>query len=498
MSNRKNIENLFQEKFKDFEVNPSNEIWNAIEEKLEEKKRKRVIPFWWKLSGVAALFLIGFFISKSILTGNSKAENPFVNDDKSNQQKTNSTNNGSGEKVKEVYTNPNTSTNAVVTNSADKNGAPENIKVINSVTNTSNKVIDVVKIEKHRSSKNKSNLKENNSSLTENNFGDSNNKAAVNKEINNTTNSEKVIAKSEIISKTINLDELKNNNSIIATTEIEKKANDTVQKNSVVTNALEELLNEKESKTKQESKLNRWQLTSNVAPVFLGSTSNGSPIDSTLVNNSKSYNTSVGFGLGVSYAVNSKLSVRTGLNKLNMSYNTNDIIFFSGIQSRPLRNVSPTASSLMIQVQSNSSTNNSGISTSETAMLPFENSISRKTNGYLNQEIGYIEMPMEMSYAVVDKKFGVKIIGGFSTLFLQDNSITIVSESGNTLLGEANNLNDIHFSTNLGLGLKYSFMKSFEFNVEPTVKYQLDTFSSNAGDFKPYVFGIYSGISYKF
>ena len=62
----------------------------------------------------------------------------------------------------------------------------------------------------------------------------------------------------------------------------------------------------------------------------------------------------------------------------------------------------------------------------------------------------------------------------------------------------SNNLNNIHFSTNLGIGLKYSFMKSFEFNLEPTVKYQLNTYSSDSGDFKPYFLGVYSGVSYKF
>jgi hypothetical protein len=51
----------------------------------------------------------------------------------------------------------------------------------------------------------------------------------------------------------------------------EKKVNDTASKKSVANNELEELLNEKESKVKQESKRNRWQLTSNVATIFLGS-----------------------------------------------------------------------------------------------------------------------------------------------------------------------------------------------------------------------------------
>jgi hypothetical protein len=179
-----------------------------------------------------------------------------------------------------------------------------------------------------------------------------------------------------------------------------------------------------------------------------------------------------------------------------MNYNTNDIIFFTGIQAKMLTNVTPTSSSAMIHVQSDANTTVN--TTSETGLLPFENSFVHENKGSLKQEIGYIEMPVEMTYAILDKKFGVKIIGGFSTLFLQENRLTLLSDDRDTVLGQANNLNDIHFSTNLGLGLKYTFMKFFEFNIEPTVKYQLNTFSSNSGNFKPYLFGIYSGISYRF
>jgi hypothetical protein len=288
-----------------------------------------------------------------------------------------------------------------------------------------------------------------------------------------------------------------NDNSKIALKEIENKINDTAKNNSIAKNELEELLTKKEDKLQQEAKLIRWQITSNVAPIFLGSASNGSPIDSTLVNNSKSYNTGVGFGIGVSYAVSKKLTVRTGLNKFNMSYNTNDIIYFAGIESRTLKHINATPESSMIQVHSTATINTNAV-TSESELLPFEDSFANKNKGYINQEMGYLEMPVEMTYALLDKKFGIKIIGGFSTLFLQDNAVNVVSENRSTFLGEANNLNNIHFSTNFGIGLKYGFMKSFEFNVEPTFKYQLNTFSSDAGNFKPYLFGIYSGISYKF
>ena len=46
--------------------------------------------------------------------------------------------------------------------------------------------------------------------------------------------------------------------------------------------------------------------------------------------------------------------------------------------------------------------------------------------------------------------------------------------------------------------LNYSVFKNFSARIEPTFKYQINTFSSDSGSFKPYLFGIYSGISYKF
>ena len=493
MSERKNIDRLFQEKFKDFEVQPSEEIWGNIESKLDEKKKKRILPFWWKLSGVAAIFLLVFLISRSIYNPEIKTNNPVVNENNSNKiEQTN----------KEESKNNRLSSDAVITNSGEirSNTVLEENK--NTIQSSKFSIAER-KSSNHRSLKNSTSLKKNKSRIAKSIFGKEQEQVAQ-KATNKSTSINEIVqteidkkANVTIDSKTINLDNLKGNSiSKIATKEIEKKVNDTTKKNSVANNVLEELLNEKESKSKQESKRNRWQLTSNVAPIFLGSISNGSPIDSTLSKNSKSYNTNVGFGLGVSYFINKKLSVRTGLNKVSISYNTNDILFFTGIQAKMLANVSPTASSTMIHVQTLN--NNTSNTPSETSLLPFENSFVHENSGYLKQEIGYLEMPVEMTYAFFDKKFGLKIIGGFSTLFLEENSIKIISESRDTLLGKANNLNNIHFSTNFGLGIKYGFMKSFEFNLEPTVKYQLNTFSANAGNFKPYIFGIYSGISYRF
>ncbi|MFN3967342.1 hypothetical protein [Flavobacterium sp.] len=531
MSERKNIDRIFQEKFKDFEVSPTEDLWGNIEARLEGKKRKRVIPFWWKLSGLVAVLVIGIVMTKTIFNNDNVPANSVVNEENVNQGKgkTNADadtelKKGTGNEVDNTSeavtdkgeTNDNSlkldnTVGTVVPNSKSNNQKSSGKIKPSSIGNDSKSAVAQRKSNKKKSSKNKSHSENNTTSVTESAIVKNVTPIAVNQENSAQNINENQIVQTEnnsnkskdinaiVAPKEINLDGLKGDNDTkIAEKEIENKVNDTTINKSVADNPLEKLLEEKEKKSKQESKQNRWQLTSNVAPLFLGSFSGGSPIDSTLVNNSKTYNTRVGFGLGVNYTVNSKLKIRTGLNKLNMSYNTNDVFYYASMQTRYLDGLSPSGAGYTLQVESAVPNPSSTLLISENDLLAFEQAIVQKNEGHINQEIGYLEMPLEMSYAIIEKRFGLKIISGFSTLFLQDNSISIVSNNRTTVLGRANNLNPIHFSTNIGLGIKYGFMKSFEFNVEPTFKYQLNTFRSNDGNFKPYVFGIYSGISYKF
>ena len=107
-------------------------------------------------------------------------------------------------------------------------------------------------------------------------------------------------------------------------------------------------------------------------------------------------------------------------------------------------------------------------------------------------------MPLEVTYKVLDKKFGIDFIGGMSTMILNRNEIYLQSSELNVKIGEANNLNNVHFSGNIGLGFKYDIFRRLEARIEPVFKYQINTFNNDAGNFKPYVFGVYSGINFTF
>jgi hypothetical protein len=121
-----------------------------------------------------------------------------------------------------------------------------------------------------------------------------------------------------------------------------------------------------------------------------------------------------------------------------------------------------------------------------------------RASGNIDQRFGFIEVPLELEYRLLDRKFGINVIGGFSTFFLNQNEVYADIDGASTLIGEANNMNSTSFSANFGLGLDYSLSKKWNFNLEPQFKYQINTFNNTSGNYRPFFIGLYTGLSYKF
>jgi hypothetical protein len=536
MIERKNIDNLFKEKLDNFEVLPPEESWNIIETRLKEKKKRRIVPFWWKLSGVAALFVVGFFTYNSVTNSNKNNsntdDNNIVNTEKNNSpEKTNNNtkiveaenNKPSSIEDNNEKVNANTLENKI--NNDTENSSSnykETIVLSNSDENKSNNNIT----SKKESLKSKSNQKESNlnniNSDNENNTitnseknktqiaqNNSNtksktkNQSYINKE--NNIGNDKIAMKSQTTENVLKTNSTENNaithnqnstnefENVKNHTDIDTKGDlikkiDSTQIASVEPNALEELQNEKEKKIVTEQKINRWQVTPNLAPVYFSSLSNGSPLDEKFAENTKQYNTNLSFGVAASYALNKKLKIRTGINALNVEYNTTDIMFSqTQSASRTLKNVDPNLQGSLIDIEPIKNVNTN-----------FGRIGNDRFDGVLNQKLGYIEVPVELSYKLISKKIGVDLIGGLSSMILNKNEVYLEADGLYMNIGEASNLNKIHFSSNIGLGFNYNFFKNFDAKVEPVFKYQINTFSNDAGNFKPYIFGVYSGISYTF
>ena len=552
MKDNKNIERLFQEKFKDFEALPPQDSWDIIASRLnEKKKKKRILPIWFQFSGIAAsLFIIGSLIwnfsgesnttevpnsNNTIVNtedskGNSNNSNitspnneAIVYDSQSNEEnldkKSNISINQYNEKsideklVKSKLKNNSNRRNGLVSNgklqndidaSSNQKGfkkGKNNFKKQSSSVTNSEKPLVAHTVKNKRKRKSKSNSFKNNSDFE--NLFDDNNVVDNNREDKNAINKETIDAFFE--NKTSNTTTITNNDSItkqtnnsdvVVSNEIITQDSTLVAEVSKETNLLEELLKEKEAgknEDEKEEKRSKWAISTNASPVYFNSLAQGSSIDQQFDSNSKNYATTLSLGIAGSYAINNKLSLKTGVNNINISYNTNDVLFdarMNNVENNiPTISRNPEASNMVFS---------SKVGNVETLSGDVENVIIENNVGALQQNISYIEVPLELSYKLLDKKFGIEVIGGMSTLFLNQNNISLVANGIEMEVGRANNLNNIHFSSNVGLGFKYNFWKSFNANFQPMFKYQINTFSENSGNFKPYFIGLYTGVSFSF
>ena len=580
MSDKKHIDRLFQEKFKDFEAQPNAKVWENIQSQLEQPtpKHKKVMPIWAKAASIAAILLLFISIGSLLIDRNNENNtnvSPIVDtNDKNQDTKTTS----------EESTNKNLNNNTQNTTIVDSKNltetpkdvleapvnSPEKGDIVDnnenqsnpSLNNTSNsttieKTSTANKYKSKKSIENSINEATANTKSTNNLNSSKNNNTLLNNKnrvtnstqkgkgedvanINNTgikegevlsintkqqaNNTDAVVSNTSNNSKNNKTSNTSNalnntstsntgiqyNNNTTITNELnttdataiasvnslnEKgKENITVDLDFVKSNAIEEAIAKNQNIIEKEKEVDRWSVNANIAPVYYNTLGKGSHIHDQFIDNPKNGELNTSYGIQVGYAFNDRLKLRSGVSKLNLSYDTANVIVYENVTntpgSNPLRNIDfiPNRDGQTLSV----------LSTDNLGIQQINDFASDKLDAALSQRIDYIEVPLELEYALVNKRFGVNIIGGVSTFILNDNEVVTEVENRKTLLGKANNINNISFSTNFGIGIDYKFSETFKFNVEPTFKYQINAFSETSGDFKPYIIGVYTGFSYKF
>jgi len=457
MNERKNIDRLFQEKFKDFEDFPPANVWKNIENQISKKKKRRIVPLWLRLVGAAAILLLiissGFWIFNSTDKDQIVPNEIIITDSDNNIDLLNE--NDSKDKI------VNDAIPSTVTKSQEQNliskstQKKDQISVVKSQTrdrNNTNQEIANTKSQKETSNAVvATNIKQEEE--------DSEN--MVNK-FENLQTPEILIALEEV-------------------SDVEEASKKDIQTALDKTDLEENTLENEETK---------WSIGSTMAPVYYNTLSNGSPIDGSLSDNAKTSNGSVSYGLKVNYKLNEKLSFQSGINTLELGYSTKNVATLM-------------SSSLLENSSTNIDTNIEGVSLAviSTERQNSDSSIQRSSfddSGNLDQTLGYVEIPMELKYNVLQKKLGVNVLGGFSTYFLYRNQVSYTSFGKTTTLGEASNINSLNFSGNLGLDFDYNISKKLYINISPMFKYQFNTFSRSSGGFQPYYLGIYSGLNFRF
>ena len=515
---KENIDKLFQEKLKNFNEVPDEKVWKAIATSLDKKKKSRpIIPLWWKLGGVAAVLAISFYVFIPF-EGAQKTEQ-IITDVESSPSLDNS-------KVKDVEPilpdENNENGSSVVTSSdvlkEEKNSVPtsSNNRAAKVLPDVETSVVATTENNNLETEENTNNTKPSDSEITivtvrsERTAGDTKkdeasktNKVQQNPKDENTAIAAKIDSpdKDPIAAKSEKANiqtETGLKETAIASGAgylIEEKEEEDVKSDKGKKSIYDEIEKSQETQV-AENNSNRWSVGPTLGPVYFNSFGNGSPIHSNFVANSKSGNVNLSYGLRVSYDISKKLSVRSGLNRVDYGYDTNEISFSASLTASTndqIDNINyvSTSRNLVVRNMEDSKLSEQTISLEFIAQSPAR-------NGRMIQDFGYIELPLELNYALLDRKFGINVIGGLSSLFLVSNSV-VLEANGNTVeMGEANNINDLNLSTNIGFGLNYKFSPMLQLNLEPMFKYQLNTFTQTAGDFQPFSIGVYTGLNFKF
>jgi len=479
MENRKDIGKAFSDKLNSLDRSPRKEVWTGISDELRKKKKKRRIVFfffWGKALGILLLCSIsGFYIynkddgfnsespngiKDSIMMDNSKQETVKISPNPATEQQYNKSENG---KSSNAQTDNNKNNNLEVNNTRAKQ---TNEETAESSTNYLKKANTIKNSSKIKSKKSKGKFAKNPKGKSKEE------KQLLLTETNPVTTD----------SKTIDLPSLQT-----GMTDAQEKENKTKKTDSLAVKEKKEKpininMYPKDSLKEETAKAyKKFHVDVFASPTLYGYFSNDSSLDRNLDSLTRKSEIDLSYGFGLTYDLTERFSIRIGYQKINISYVTQNAFFVGN--SNQIENYNGI----------DYYTNVSNQTVFDAANFPLNGSALMD----ITQKLSYTEIPLELKYKFVDRKLALKSSLGFSYLLLNENTVSISTNSGYTQeIGKTKNLSGTSVSANLGLEAEYPLFKNIKIFVEPIFNYQVKAFSD--GNHKPYILGLHTGVRYSF
>jgi len=273
---------------------------------------------------------------------------------------------------------------------------------------------------------------------------------------------------------------------------------------------------------KQRQKDDSWIVGANVSAAYSSHTASYSSNysqDITSADNTSYGN--VGGGISVQYKTNKRLRIESGIyyspNGQISSSNLDGIFDFSSDGDMAYASLADVSEGESVIYTAAAADNDGGVIINSTAgVVDIDNMASATlltntvetadgynstftSSGELAQVFEFIEVPLYARYALIDKQFGIELLGGFNACWLVGNNVYINNRSGKQRVGSTKDISTLNFSGTIGLGFSYSLSKHLSLGLEPRLNYYLNSISSNPDvNYRPYNIGIYTGVYYEF
>lgn len=497
-----NLDKFFRDKLKDLKVSAPTDAWETIAERLPRKKKRRPVVLWWS----AAAILLALFASSVLYWSFSETtseniqfveaeETPKTSPDTIQMVDAENTSESLSEKSYEnsLATEANKSEN-IENTLLQKDSARDNDYRSKSEYNTSINNAIANKSEQGKASVSQ----DNNEESTKSNESSKHLIAQIEKlkKVEEKESKKTLFAKQYPLKNTNKTTNESSNKQItqVETLNKEEETEEVIE----ITSLLDEktlLAAEEEANKQSKEKHGKWSIGPQVAPVYYNSMSSGSSLDNQFNDSGKDGGVNMSLGLQVAYELNDKWQVRSGVHRMNVGYGTNNVQVGYSDPGMAISNINyNNAAAGDIVVTAFSNENLSDIKTSHLANRI--EVLNLEGNTQLKQNITYLEVPIEIEHRIIQSEFEWTVIGGVSSLFLTDNNVYVHNSDYSHNIGSASNLEKTSFTTNIGMGFGYNFTKNLHLKLEPMLKYQLNAYT-NSVDFKPYMFGVYTGINWK-
>ena len=535
MESKKDIGTYFKQNLEQLDYSPSNKVWDGIEVKLKQKKKKRFFGFWLFFAVIAISSLLTYTYFSDSNSGKPNTNSVGTLDvNNSNENNTNSNNSNATNQNSDVANSENLNSNSNSTDSSNpsatnlNNNANESITDVSSKSgknnlndkSTSGKLANSVKTATEKNLKNnlskkskkskykiESNKDDNSSLLAGNKAGKhpkkekKTNSANIKKEYNvagksddatkdnnpnfdtlKTSEDLTVLTSEKQKDKKISYEELKKNKKL-SLDELKKanlKKSDSiaaVKKAERDKKVLTEKPKDREEKDSAATKITEKNQGIIIAPYY-GFNYTGNLGKGNFLNKSKTSKKTGEFissyGFLIRLMGNKKIGVQLGLGMINSVY-----------------------SAIFIK-ETNSFITQNDVKLNTTASLQEINDLfPNGTKITSRQETSFIEVPVEAYYIFSDKKFGMATAFGASFLKFQNNDLYLESDAVNRMkIGNLRNISPFSWSVNVKLNLFYKITPKLNFDLYPSIQYQFMGYKE-VNDYQPYFFSIKTGLSYK-
>lgn len=464
---KENIDHLFREGLSEYSEQPPSFIWNSIEDEISARKKRKAILIFWQGISAAAVITIAFILT--LLYNNSNINGIATN---------NTITNSILKSQEEIKTN--------LSPKLKSNNIPDNPILFNKSTSILN-----------------SDTKKNTTTSYKN-------KRVINSIAQNNVIENKGI-QYNIYSEENKLIRLESKEPCIENFyEVDYKGLDDIKHSKQNKTYYSPFINQLAIKDESDSKGNLFSLSGSVSPTYAYRTTSESNRA-----NEESGITSLSGGLNINIKASKRFQIETGVlyAQLGQKFSNSSfspkrsIAFLANAENTYNYNNEPSDdfnNSLgKISADNNISADMTlGRSSSQKYHSPELNSNNTQKNSNdinVQQELDYIEVPINFKYYVLDKRYKLLLTSGISSNFLVGNAAYSIKDGAKSFIGNIEGLNRVSYSASFGFGIKTPLSKSFDLNIEPRFKYFFNSISSSDQyDFKPYSFGVFSGVSYNF